>query len=100
MNSNAFSEKKLVWVIMVVREHEIVGGIAPDQYYTHLFSACLKLNLLLKLEVFYLQVDNTPCREIQFFGVWLLGLEFITQLQYDWSRPEIPSSCTFLPEDH
>lgn len=90
MNSNVFSEKKQLWVIMVVREHEIVGGIAPDQYYTHLFSACLKLNLLLKLEVFYLQVDNTP---------WLLGLEFITQLQYDRSRPEIPSSCTFLPED-
>lgn len=50
-------------VLLEVMGHRIADGIAPDQYYTHLFSALLKFNLLLGLKVFYLQADNkTPNR--------------------------------------
>lgn len=45
-------------VLLEVMGQRIADGIAPDQYYTHLFSASLKFNLLLGLKVFYLQVDN------------------------------------------
>lgn len=50
--------KMLVVVMVMVREQRIIFGFAPDQYYTHLLPACLKFNLLRKIEVFYLQVDN------------------------------------------
>ena len=58
---------------LLVREQRVVGGIAPEQYYTHLSSACLKCNLLQQLEAFYLRVDNALYRNSIFLLLGTLG---------------------------
>lgn len=63
--------KLLLLVLLEVMMQKIAGGIAPHQNYTHLFSAQLKFNLLLGLEVFFIfkQIIRLYT-EIQFF--WCL----------------------------
>lgn len=75
---------------------KIAGGIAPHQNYTHLFSARLKFNLFLGLEVFYLQADNKALYRNSIFLVFSCRGEDLSHCgditDQDLNLPELPTS--------
>lgn len=53
-------------MMIVIAEQRAVDDITQEQYCAHLFCACLRFNLSLQLEVFYLCVDNVFHRNLNF----------------------------------